>query len=552
MNIFGVSRKRKLDQLEQDVSTLQTFQTAAQTDISNLQNSLANGETKLDQLEQDVSTLQTFQTAAQTDISVLQNDLANDETKLDQLEQDVSTLQENSATYVTQSERNWLRTGGTVALGSNDLGSAVQIRQGGRTVFNLQGAGLDKVTSLWRIQDKNTDEFYLTESDLAQLEQDVSTLQTFQTEAQTDISTVQNDLDEVKTNPIDLQDNIQGYYPEWFHTSPSNILTSSNGILEKINSSQNVDFAFTKPSINPQQFNYIVTFSVLASNSGAQLYAGFGTLGTTPFHRAGSSYPTTSGTTGSWPSSGAVNGWGSAWQTRLTPAFGAVDKNFPVTGTTYVSSGDEVDVTSATSLNPYSLTVHIVDGYVTKMLVSYSTGGIVTEIDYMVTQNWPPWELPKGNLYIQYLDTNNYPSGNSDWTVRTNIMQRTKRTDTYTLVTGLQGNPSLYPEVVTQSGVEGRFIPVGCKVAKLQGHPGATNTIHADIYFLPPATRKGERIVLINESGRNLTIYQPQPTDPTDPSATTSPWANFTFNHSATQDHTEFVALSTFEWHRLI
>lgn len=77
---------------------------------------------------------------------------------------------ENSDTYVAKSEKNWLRTGGTVALGSNDLASAVHIRQGGRTVFNLQGSGLDKVTSLWRIQDKNTDEWYLTESDLTPIE----------------------------------------------------------------------------------------------------------------------------------------------------------------------------------------------------------------------------------------------------------------------------------------------------------------------------------------------------------------------------------------------
>ena len=505
MNIDGVSRKRKLDQLEQDVSTLQTFQTAAQTDIS-----------------------------------VLQNDLANDETKLDQLEQDVSTLQENSATYVTQSERNWLRTGGTVALGSNDLGSAVQIRQGGRTVFNLQGAGLDKVTSLWRIQDKNTDEFYLTESDLAQLEQDVSTLQTFQTEAQTDISTAQNDIADVKTNPLDLQDNIQGYYPQWSYYSSTNLLTSTDGILEKINSSSDVDFAFTKPTINPQQFNYIVAFSVLGSNSGPQLYAGFGTQGTTPKQLAGTSYPSN----GDWPIPSNVNGWGSAWLTRLTPSFGAVDKNFPTHGTVYANS--TIDVTAAAELNPYTLSVHIVDGYVTKMVASYSTGGIATEIDLMVQESWSPWELPKGNLLMQFLDT--APSPASDWKIRASIFQRTKRTDTYTLSTGLQGNLSLYPEVVTQTGVEGRFIPVGCKVAKLQGHTGVTNAIHANIYFLPTATHKGERIVLINESGNNLTIYQPQPHAV---SAGTSSWESFTFNHSATQDYTEFIALSAFEWHRL-
>lgn len=480
MNIFGVSRKRKLDQLEQDVSTLQTFQEVAQTDISD----------------------------AQTDIVDLQTD--------------ISDLRANKVTKDGE-EVGQLTIGTT--LGNT---SGVSIIENGGPMITSASNGEIEFARLIRYSNSGTIRYFAYADDL---------------------TTTQNDIDDVKTNPIDLQDNIQGYYPEWAYTSSNNIVTSTDGKLEKINISQAVDYAFTKPSINTQQFNYIVTFSVLGSSSGAQLYAGFGTLGTTPDHRAGTDYPQTSGTTGSWPIPSSVNGYGSSWMTRLTPKFGAVDKNFPVGGTTYAGSTNEVSVTSATELNPYTLTVHIVDGYVTKMLVSYTTGGIVTEFDYMVTVNWTPWELPKGNLYIQYIDSNNFWSGNSDWLVQTNIMQRTKRTDTYTLALGLQGNLSLYPEVVTQTGVEGRFIPVGCKVAKLQGHTGTTGSIHANIYFLPTATHKGERIVLINESGNNLTIYQPQPQDPTDSNST---WESFTFNHSATQDHTEFVALSTFEWHRLI
>jgi len=468
MNIFGVSRKRKLDQLEQDVSTLQTSQEVTQTDISDLQ---ANKVTK-------------------------------------------------------EGEAAGRLTIGT-KFGNT---SGVSIIENGAPMMTSASNGEIEFNRVIRYSNFGNISYFAYAHDLV---------------------TVQNDLAEVKTNPIDLQDNIQGYYPEWSYTSSTTssptIATTTDGILEKINSSRAVDFAFTKPTINPQQFNYIVTFSVLGSTSGKQLYAGFGTLGTTAFHRAGTSYPATSGTTGSWPVPNAINGWGSAWHTRLTPTFGAVDTNFPVAGTTYVTAGPEIDVTSASELNPYDLTIHIVNGYVTKMVVTYGTT-ILNEIDLMLQESWQPWELPKGNLYIQYLDTDNYSSGNSDWKVRTRILQRTKRTDTYTLVTGLQGNPSLYPEVVTLSGVEGRFIPVGCKVAKLQGHQ-ISGPIDNNIYFLPPAVHKGERIVLINESSTQLTIYQPQPQDP---KVATSTWNSFTFNHSTTQDHTEFVALSTFKWHRLI
>jgi len=515
--------------LQTDLGTETTNRTNADT---NLQNQINSNDTQILNLQNGYTILQNQITSNDTDILNLQTDLGTETTNR-------TNADTNLQTQITSNDTDILNL-------QTDLGTETTNRTNADT--NLQNQINSNDTQILNLQNGYTilqNQITSNDTDILNLQNNLATETTNRTNADT---ALQTEVAEIQENPTGLTDNLLGYYPEWFYTSPSNILTSSNGILEKINASTDVDFAFTKPSINPQQFNYIVTFSVLGSNSGAQLYAGFGTLGTTPFHRAGTDYPTTSGTTGSWPIPSTVNGYGSSWLTRITPSFGAVDKNFPVSGTTYVPSSDEVDVTSASELNPYSLTVHIVDGYVTKMLVSYTAGGIVTEIDYMVTQNWTPWELPKGNLYIQYIDTNNFSTGNSDWTVQTNIMQRTKRTDTYTLATGLQGNPSLYPEVVTQTGVEGRFIPVGCKVAKLQGHPGTTNSIKADVYFLPPATHKGERIVLINESGRNLTIYQPQPPNPT---ASTSTWETFTFNHSATQDHTEFIALSTFEWHRL-
>lgn len=369
-------------------------------------------------------------------------------------------------------------------------------------------------------------------------------------ELETKTETLTQDVDGIKTNPTDLSDQTTPYFPQWYMVGEdtANFVTRTDGILEKINADYNPhEFAFTKQgTLNASKFNYKIKYEVLQSNNKFHLFAGVSTKAVWNVRRDGTNYPVSDG----WPTSSAVNNLGNSLEIRLTPTFGIINTNYPETKELRADSTTDTrmkDVTGATESDPFILTITIQDGEITSIVADHST---FTAFDYIET-DWDPLALPPGPLHMYFIDTSDDAKwGASDWKIRTTILERTVRTDTYTLKNLIsEERLPVYNPIVSLSTVDQRFIPEGCKVALLQGFTHAT--IDDNIYFLPQALYKGQRLVLINQSGVNLTIYNTQPDDPTG-TGLGDAWPSRTLAHTGNNDHMEFVAISTYIWHQLI
>lgn len=364
--------------------------------------------------------------------------------------------------YVPKSDRNFLRSGGSVAIGTTG-DDPVELRQRGLTVMSLTGGGQDRVHIFRQLVHGSQSDFdpYTKQSDLAPLNE------------------------AVLENPLGLDPTSEVVTPvEWDPNVKSDNITIDGNSLQK-SADNELAWVYSETEIHPHRYDYVIRLYVDEKNSGGRLVFGFNEVKQN-FSRKMTTYNASYPNLWNTPSLGA-GVWGSVLPTA---AFIRTSYNYD-------------DIISWDSASALTIAVReyldfvIIDNRLARIMYSASSDDILETV-----YGAPSLELGECPLHLFLCDQISH--GNSAWKVTVSIQSQVLRALKVSDV--LKAEYKIFQDALYGSRIQ-RHDAYSYMVV-LPGTASRTGIAAAylptDTYFMPAPVQIGQRLSLKNIANRDL------------------------------------------------